>query len=165
MTKRKFPDGLKIFIIRWWSMGAVCFLVAFGTGFGASSNPLDLVFLLAAVISCVTIFLFNPAIMMLYDVKVAGRIVNNEYRKQELKQKVWRHIREIIKCHAVTILVYLTYMGINMAHVRITGCNPDDIFLPVEPILFGLFFAVYHEAFSGLSDSIVMTIRARKARA
>lgn len=161
---KKIPDGVKIFLFRWWTAGACCFLGAFGTGYGAMSDPLDLIFLLAAIISAVMIFIFNPMMQMLYDVRRAGRIVNGEYRNQRLSAKIFRHIREIFKCYLVSFTTYMLYQGVNSLLVMVQGYDANATIIPVEPFLFGFLFSVFYLFFSSLSDLCVMAVRKRKEK-
>lgn len=160
--RKKMPDSVKIFLFRWWTAGACCFLGAFGTGYGASSSPLDLLFLLSAIISAVMIFIFNPCMSMLYDIKRAGRIVNQEYRNQTLTQKILRHIREIVKCYFTAFVVYMLYQGVNTLLVMAQGYAENSRIIPLEPFLFGLLFSLFYTVISSLSDTAVLLFRKSK---
>lgn len=164
MHDRRIPDGVKMFVLRWWMVGAVCFFVGFGTGFGASANPLDLVFLLCSVIAALTVFVFNPIIFTLYDIRKAGRIVNAEYRSQPFSGKILRNVREILKCYAVGILEFMTYQGLNSLYAAMRGDAGGVVVFPIEPVMFGLIFVVYYCSISSLSDRIVALIRAGRNR-
>lgn len=161
---KKFPDSFKIFLFRWWTVGACCFLGAFGTFFGAQSTPIDLLFLLAAMISAVTIFLFNPIMSLLYDIKRGGRIVNKEYKKQSLSSKIFRHIREIIKCYFISILVFFLYQGVNSLLVMAQNYDENAFIISVEPILYGLIFALFYDLLSNITDKVVVIIRNKKGK-
>lgn len=160
--KKKFPDGAKIFLFRWWTVGACCFLGAFGTSFGASQSPYDLLFLLSSIISAVMIFLFNPMMLMLYDVKKAGRIINQEYKKQKLSSKIFRNIREIGKCYFISFMTYITYQGVNFFIVMAQNFDENAFFIPLEPILYGLLFSFYYLLISALADKVVVLFRKKE---
>lgn len=161
MSKKRLSDGVKIFLFRWWTAGAICFLVAFGTGYGVSSSPLDLVFMLALVTSLVMIAIFNPVIMMLYDVYRAGRIVNNEYRTQDTYSKILRHVREVFKCYFVVVFEYFIYQSINIVLILLLGLGSESVVLPIEPIVYGLLFSMIYQLVNGISDKIVSIYKGR----
>ena len=164
MNNKRISVGIKLFVLRWWMVGAVCFFVGFGTVFGASSNPLDLVFLLCSVIAALTVFVFNPVMFALFDIKKAGRIVNAEYRNQPIGRKILRNVREIVKCYAVGILEFMTYQVVNGIYATTQGGAGDSLILPIEPVIFGCIFAVYYSSISALSDRIVSLIRTERNR-
>lgn len=71
-----FRMGLKVGFFRWWLSGAVYFFIAWGTNLGMKEDPLDLIFVLGVVTGVAHIFIFNPIVYGMFDIKRNGKIVN-----------------------------------------------------------------------------------------
>lgn len=131
--KKRLKPGVKIYLIKAWFYGAVCFFVFWGMGLYVSAQ-LDLYVIAAILMGMVTDLLINTLLrfmerrggesrrfMMITRMGAAGFALN------------------ILYGGALLFLVVTAYTMINMALRILFGSGEGAPFLGVEPLLFGVF--------------------------
>ena len=129
-------DHLIAFLIRWWSAGAVYFFLGWGTQLGVRESALDLVLFLGLTIGAVNSLVVDPVIQMTFG--IGG---TKPYRDMTAAQRLRRRLSDVIQALGLVVVVALLYRGINLAAVNALNLEDGHVFLPGEPILFGLFYA------------------------
>ncbi|MDC7235465.1 MAG: hypothetical protein PQJ58_19710 [Spirochaetales bacterium] len=137
IRKKERKQKLYVFLIRWWSVGAVYFFIAWGTQLGRYSDTADLVFFLGTSIGLFTTLIVNPALKMLFN---AG------WHKAYGSSTAWERLRirllDVGLALLITLVVSFLYEGINRTAIVLLDLQEDQVFLPGEPILFGLFYTL-----------------------
>lgn len=132
----KNKDPLWVFLIRWWSGGAIYFLIGWGTQLGRYSSLIDLVFFLGLSIGLINTFLVNPIIKMLFNIGW-----HKSYGSSTYIERIKCRIKDITLGFVVTLLVMFLYNFINSIANNVLNLSEGEIFLPGEPLLYGLFYA------------------------
>lgn len=158
----KINDNVKIAFLRFWFVGLIYYLIGWGTDLGMRSDPLDLIFVLAIVIAGGHIILFNPITRLMFDIERNGKVINKEIAQRKIWQGVLLNILEFFKCLFISFLIYLTYEIINMGLMNIF--NLDNIPVQGEPILYGIFFALYYELISYIRNKVLLLWEKRKKK-
>ncbi|MBE5809879.1 MAG: hypothetical protein E7318_02970 [Clostridiales bacterium] len=129
-TKRKFPQGLKVALIKFWFYGAVCFFVFWGLGLYLAG--LDLQFVGAIVLGMVTDLLINH--FLRFTEKLPGGS-----RKWILvtRRGTAGFFMNLIYGFLLMFLIVTAYNMINTVIVAIFGSEGAPL-LHVEPLGFGL---------------------------
>lgn len=144
--KRFFTEERFAGIVRWWSAAAVYFFIGWGTGLGAQSSIIDFVFFLGIGIGIMEMFVIMPIIRNMFT--------TNEgfyWRQKTMWQKVGARLQVFLRSLLIMILVVLTYDVINILAIRLFALDPDKVFLPGEPIIFGLFYIGFYTLITGLT--------------
>lgn len=130
--KFKMSEWVKMLLIKFWFPASVCFFFLWGLG-GYMADMLDTLFVTAIALGIVTDLLTNNVLRYFEKTKgAADRFI------MVTKRGFISFPLNILYGFVVLLLVFLLYNGVNMALAAITG-NRDVVFLPVEPIGFGLF--------------------------
>jgi hypothetical protein len=146
---RYWSDETKANLIRFWGVGAVCFFIAWGTPFGASSLPIDLIFFLAVGIAVANIVVINPVIRgMLHTT------LDRNYMDTTVMEKVWSRLKEFFQSLFIVIIIFITYQVINIGIIAIFNVSSNTVPLPTEPILFGIFYVIYYTLIRKLFENI-----------
>lgn len=143
--KKKRRVTLYVFLIRWWSAGAVYFFVAWGTGLGQRTSIADLVFFLGLILGFFNSLVVNPILKSLFDIGW-----HKSYANSSFGERMAARGKDLSLALASTVLVSLIYRLINTSAVRWFDLPEDQVFLPGEPILFGLFFVLASMLLLGL---------------
>lgn len=159
---QRIPDGVKSGFFRWWLAGAIYFFIAWGTDLGMKKDPLDLVFVLGIVTGVAHIFIFNPIVYGMFDVKRNGKIINKKYYERTIMQNVLLNLGEILKCLVLTILVVLTYELLNTIIIAATNSSTNTIPVKGEPFLYASFFIVYYQIFEVVKNLIYRLIEKKR---
>jgi len=130
--KLKAADWAKALFIKFWFAGAVCFFFIWGLGTVLRSE-LDMIVVTGMALGIVTDLLTNPVLR--FFEKTPGQ--NSRWMMVTRKSYSGLFLN-ILYGYLVFFLVYLLYNGINLVIAGITGVT-DAVFLPVEPVFFGLF--------------------------
>ena len=152
---QRIPDGVKVGFFRWWLSGAVYFFIAWGTNLGMKEDPLDLIFVLGVVTGVAHIFIFNPIVYGMFDIKRNGKIVNKKYYERTIFQNVFLNLAEIFKCMIITVLVVATYELINTTILAITNQTASTIPVKGEPILYASFFIIYYQLYESCKNLVL----------
>jgi hypothetical protein len=143
--KRRFniPTIVKVLFTKFWFKGAACFF--FFWGLGTYLDSIDLFFVFAVAIGMMTDLLENN--LLRFFEKEAG-----EFDKYIMfpKKGMLSFFLNIPYAFIVLLAVRTIYNLINIAAMTVTG-NTEEIFLGVEPLLFGLFYL--------LADMVLILMR------
>lgn len=148
MNKKEKRVKLYVFLIRWWSIGAVYFFVGCGTNLGAYNHPLDFVLMLGIGIGLFLTFITNPVLRMLYNINPG------KYLDTSIMEKVSYRLRNVVAAIGIVSLVTLAYQSINQLAIIILGLSEEAVFLPGEPILFATFYMIIYSLFIGMFNNI-----------
>ncbi len=145
--KKKFhiPDVVKILFIKFWFKGAACFF--FFWGLGTYLNSIDLIFVFAVALGILTDLLENNFLRFLE--KQSGDF--NRYIMFP-KKGLPSFFFNIVYAFIVLTFVRQIYNLINIAAMSVTG-NTEELFLGVEPILFGLFYLLVDMLFLTMKNT------------
>lgn len=161
MTKKKskftFTEEMKATLFQWWIVGAVYFFIGFGTAI-PQTGAIDFIFFLGIGIGMVHILIYYPIIYNMFTLTRNGKVINQKYFQRTIMQNVLVSLGEVLRCLALTILVYFTYQVINMGLVIIREEPVGTVILPGEPILFAVFFVGYFTLTKGIADKAFLTL-------
>lgn len=125
--KWKLPEKLKVFLIKWWFYGAVCFFVFMGLGLYLA-DTLDLYFVAAVVMGMAADLLINRYLR--FTEKLPGG--NAAYMMVTLRGATGFFLNILYACLLLFLTVTL-YGAVNALLGAMGG------YLGVEPICFGIF--------------------------
>lgn len=125
--KWKLPENLKVFLIKWWFYGAVCFFVFMGLGLYLA-DTLDLYFVAAVVMGMAADLLINR--YLLFTEKLPGG--SAAYMMVTLRGATGFFCNILYGC--VLLFLTVTLYGVVNALLGAMGG-----YLGVEPICFGIF--------------------------
>ena len=128
---------LYVFLIRWWCAGAVFFFIGWGTTAGSRTSILDLVVLLAIAMGLFNSFIVNPAIKMLFNI---GK--QKEYKDMTVAKRVMMRLKDVGVALVTIALISWIYDTVNVVAIQLFNLSNQAVFLPTEPLLFGLFYAL-----------------------
>ena len=148
-TRKIFTDDVLARILRWWAAAAMYFFIGWGTGVGYQSTVFDFVFFLGVAIGIFDMFVVNPIIYSVFNVKNPIRFTD----KSIMKKVIYR-LKYIARTMIILIFVVITYDIINFTAIIMFDLSPETIVLPGEPILFGIFYLIYYSLIVGLGLSI-----------
>ncbi len=143
----RFPQLLKIALIKAWFAGAVCYFILWGLGIYLSS-VIDMMFVLGVVLGMVTDLLVNNALRFLE--KTPGE---NERWLMVRRKGVIGFFLNIFYGFVLLFCVYMLYNIINYAIIAVTG-KTDTVPLGVEPVLFGTFYMAFDMLFVFIKQRI-----------
>ena len=129
-SKRKFPQGLKVVLIKFWFYGAVCFFVFWGLGLYLSG--LDLQFVGAIVLGMVTDLLINH--FLRFTEKLPG---GSKRWMLVTRRGTAGFFMNLLYGFLLMFLIVTAYNMINTAIVALFGSENAPL-LHVEPLGFGL---------------------------
>lgn len=131
-AKWRFPEWLKIVLIKYWFYGAVCFFVFMGLGMYVL-NQLDLFFIGAVVLGMVTDLLIN------HFLRFAEKLPGGSSRWiMVTKRGAVGFFFNLMYGFVLLFLVVTVYNMINSVLFALSG-GSNAALLSVEPLLFGLF--------------------------
>lgn len=132
-TKWRFPQWLKVLLIKTWFYGAVCFFVFWGLSM-YMADQLDLYFVAAVVLGMVTDLLIN------HFLRFTERMPGGSKRWMMVTRKgAAGFFMNLLYGFVLLFLVITVYQVINTAIVTLYGGSENAPLLGVEPLLFGLF--------------------------
>ncbi len=129
-TKRKFPQGLKVVLIKFWFYGAVCFFVFWGLGLYLGG--LDLQFVGAIVLGMVTDLLINHFLRFTEQLPGGSKKWILVTRRGTVG-----FFMNLLYGFLLMFLIVTAYNMINTGIVAIFGSEGAPL-LHVEPLGFGL---------------------------
>lgn len=161
--KKPMSDNTKVTLCRWWFVGMIYFMFAFGTSIATSIDPLDLIVALGVAIGICTVFVFHPVVYHMFRVRRRGKLANKSYLNRTVMENVSLSLSEIVRCTFVVVLVFVVYQYINIAFIALLGLADDAIVLGGEPILFAVFFVLIYNLTDRIADAVRNQIDKRKA--
>ena len=144
-TKWKFPQALKVLLIKLWFYGAVCYFVFWGLGM-YMADQLDLYFVAAVVLGMVTDLLINH--FLRFTEKLPG---GSQKWIMVTKRGAAGFFMNLMYGFLLLFLVVTAYQMVNTVIFTLYGGSESAPLLHVEPIVFGL-------AATG-ADTLCVTIR------
>ncbi|MBQ7344125.1 MAG: hypothetical protein IJW53_05130 [Clostridia bacterium] len=148
----KIPSWLKAVFMKFWFNGAVCYFVLWGLGLFIS-NFENMLIILALVLGMVTDILVNNAFRFFAVTEGA-----NDKWMMFPKKKLINLFLNIVYAFVILIIVVWFYNSLNGVLNMVNGTD-GQIFIGVEPILFGLFYVVFDLAFIGMKNLGISIIR------
>ena len=146
------PNIIKVLLIKWWFSGAICFFFYFGLG-TYLKDTLDQMFVLGAAMGILTDLLTNH---MLTFIEKTER--QNDRYKMVTVRKFWSLFLNIPYAFVILACVVYLYNLINVLAINIKGIE-DTVALPVEPVLFGLFWLGFDLLFIGMKRLLTSIFR------
>lgn len=148
----KIPSWLKAVFMKFWFNGAVCYFVLWGLGLFIS-NFENMLIILAIVLGMVTDILVNNAFRFFAVTEGA-----NDKWMMFPKKKLINLFLNVVYAFIILIIVVWFYNSLNGVLNTVNGTD-GEIFIGVEPILFGLFYVVFDLAFIGMKNLGISIIR------
>lgn len=131
-TKWKFPQWLKVLLIKTWFYGAVCFFVFWGLGLYLA-DQLDLSFVAAIIMGMVTDLLINH--FLRFTEKLPG---GSQRWIMVTRGGAGGFFLNLLYGFLLIFLVITFYQAVNTVIVTLYGGSENAPLLHVEPIVFGL---------------------------
>lgn len=150
------PAWLKAIFIKWWSAGAICFFIMWGTGLVTE----DAVLVVGVVWGVVVDLLVNTVFRYMESDK---KEYDNFMMFPFPLKAFWTFFTNIIYYIAVAYLVSACYFGVNQLANLANGTTGLQ-YIGVEPLLFGVFCTIADMAFIGIKDLIVYLVRRKKRK-
>lgn len=130
--KFKISDRVKVYFIKAWFAGAVCYFFVWGLSPYLAST-LDILFVTGMALGIVTDLLTNNVLR--FFAKTEGAY---DHWIMVTRRGLPSFFLNILYGYVNLFFVYLLYSAVNMTAAAVTG-SMDKIFLGVEPICFGIF--------------------------
>lgn len=150
--KLRIPDWLKVIFIKFWFGGAACFFFYWGLASYITSE-LDLMVVIAIGLGLVTDLLLNH--MLRFIAPEEGYY--NKWMMFPFK-KFWTVFLNCIYAGVLLFFIMQTYDIINRI-VNFYMETENEIYLGVEPLLFGAFFMGFDLLFIGIKNTFIKIFR------
>ncbi|MDF2473142.1 MAG: hypothetical protein K0R21_924 [Anaerocolumna sp.] len=148
MKKKFFTDRRIESIIRFWAAGAVYFFIGWGTQIGSNSY-LDFIFYLGVAMAVFEMFVVNPVIRLMLNVRTTG-----QYMDVPILKKVLYRLGYVFKTVVIMLVVSAIYNIINQIATLVLSLPEKTTVIPGEPILFGIFYLVVYRLLEGFLNNI-----------
>lgn len=154
----RIPVWVKALFIKWWFSGLVCYFVMFGINSMNKLDGLDSVLLCGIVMGIITDIFVNP----LFRYMESDKREYNAYMMFPFPFRAfWTFFTNILYYTLILTGVNFAYAGVN-ALINIISETKSQIYMGVEPLLFGLFAVALDMAFIGVKNGVVKLIKRRK---
>ena len=147
----KLPAWVKAVFMKFWFNGAVCYFIYWGLGLYVS-NVENMLLILALVLGMVTDLLVNHAFRFFAVTKGS-----NDKWMMFPKKKLINLFLNVIYAFVVLIIEVWFYNSLNGVLNAANGTE-GQIFIGVEPILFGLFYVIFDLCFIGMKNLCISII-------
>lgn len=154
----KIPSPIKALFIKFWFNGAVCFFIYWGLGMYIG-DTLDMMVILGLIMGIVTDILVNNAFRFFAVTPDS----NNKWMLFP-KKKFWTFFANMVYGVVVVLIVAWIYSATNVM-LNIWNGTDGQIFIGVEPILFGILYVAVDMIFVGTKNLIVNIITDAKEKA
>ena len=144
-----FTDRRISLMIRWWAAGAVYFFIGWGTALGNQALLLDFVFTLGLVMGLFNMIFVNPGLRLAFNIAPSRR-----HRTHAISQRVSDYLLEIVKNILIMFFIALIYVALNTVINVAFNLPADNISVPGEPILFGIFYVLLWVLFERIGHRI-----------
>ena len=151
----KIPEPIKALFIKFWFNGAVCFFIFWGLGMYIW-DIIDMIVVLGVVLGMVTDILVNNTFRFF-----AISTGSNDKWMMFPQKKYWTFVANIIYAMLVLSIVVWIYNIINILMNLATGAD-GQIFLGVEPVMFGVFYVAVDMLFIGMKNLTIKIINDAK---
>ena len=153
----KIPSWIKSLFIKFWFNGSVCFFIFWGLSLYVT-DMLDMIFVLAVVMGMVTDILVNNVFRFL-----ATYEGQNDKWMMFPKKKYWTFVANILYAFPVLVGVIWFYNIFNVVLNNIKGTE-GEMFLGVEPIVFGLAYMAIDMLFITMKNTMIKIISDAKQK-
>lgn len=153
----RIPSWIKALFIKFWFNGAVCFFIFWGLGLYINSME-NMILVMAVVLGIVTDILVNNAFR--FFERYEGQ--NSKWMMFPQK-KFWTFFVNIIYAFVILLGVIWFYNIFNGVANSLKGTE-NQIYLGVEPIVFGLSYMVIDLFFIGIKNLIVSIVSDAKQK-
>jgi hypothetical protein len=153
----KIPFWVKAVFMKFWFNGAVCYFIYWGLGLFVA-NLENMILILALSLGIVTDILVNNAFRFFAPTPGA-----NDKWMMLPKKKLLNLFLNVAYSFVVLIAVVWLYNSIN-AVINVMRGTAGEVFLGVEPVLFGLFYVVIDLAFIGMKNLMVSIVNDAKKK-
>ncbi len=143
--KKLFTERQIAGMVRFWAAAAAYYFIGWGTGLGAQTNIIDFVFFLGVGIGIAEMFIVKPIIIHMFNTDEGFY-----WRQKSVWQKAASRLLTVFRSMLMVFLIVLTYDAINIAAIRLLNLPADAVFLPGEPIMFGIFYILYYTLLTGM---------------
>lgn len=150
----RVPTWIKAFCVKAWFAGMVCLFFMFGINL----QDVDAILLIGIVLGIVVDVLVNP----MFRYFESDKHEYNNYMMFPFPFKaIWTFFANVIYYLVVAYVVNLCYFGVNEI-VNAIKSTQNVYYLPVEPIMFGVFTFISDMIFIGIKDGIVALANHKK---
>ena len=153
----KIPAWIKALFIKFWFNGAVCFFIFWGLGLYINSME-NMILIMAVVLGIITDILVNNAFR--FFERYEGQ--NSKWMMFPQK-KFWTFFANIVYAFIVLLGVIWFYNIFNGLLNSIKGTE-GQIYLGVEPIVFGLSYMLIDLFFIGIKNLLVSIVTDAKQK-
>ena len=153
----RLPAWLKAVFMKFWFNGAVCYFIYWGLGLFVASLE-NMILILALVLGMVTDILVNNAFRFF-----ATTPGSNDKWMMFPKKKLANLFFNVAYAFVVLISVVWLYNSINGMLNAARG-TVGEVYLGVEPIMFGLFYVLIDLMFIGIKNLTASIVRDAKMK-
>ena len=153
----KIPFWVKAIFMKFWFNGAVCYFIYWGLGLFVT-NLENMILILALSLGIVTDILVNNAFRFFASTPGA-----NDKWMMFPKKKLINLFLNVIYSFVVLISEVGLYNSINAVINAMRG-TVGEVFLGVEPVLFGLFYVMIDLALIGMKNLMASIVRDAKKK-
>ena len=154
----RFPEPLKVLLIKFWFYGAICYFVFMGLGMYIPSL-LDMFVVAGVITGMVTDLLVNH--FLRFTENMAG---GSKRWMMVTKRGMGGFLLNILYGLVLMFLVITQYYGIN-AVLQPSGAQEPAAVVLVEPLLFGLFTTALDAACVGIKRGLMKILADAKEKA
>ncbi|MDC7221044.1 MAG: hypothetical protein PQJ59_14000 [Spirochaetales bacterium] len=149
IKQKKISPSVVVFLIRWWTAGAVMYFIGWGTALGQYDNSIDLIFGLGTVYGLIQSYILGPVFKMLYNI---GPV--KDYKELSYGRKFLWRVSDVSLGIVTVVFVYAIFVLLNTVAVALLEKEAGALVVPVEPILFGFFFSLVTLLFTVIGKQI-----------
>ena len=153
----KIPFPVKAIFMKFWFNGAVCYFIYWGLGLFVA-NLENMILAMALSLGIVTDVLVNNAFRFFASTPGA-----NDKWMMLPKKKLSNLFLNVAYSFVVLIAVVWLYNSINAVINAMRGTT-GEVFLGVEPILFGLFYVIIDLALIGMKNLMISIVNDAKKK-
>ena len=153
----KIPFWVKAIFMKFWFNGAVCYFIYWGLGLFVS-NLENMILVMSISLGIVTDILVNNAFRFF-----ASTPGENDKWMMLPKKKLANLFLNVVYSFVILIAVVWLYNSINAVINAIHG-TVGEVFLGVEPILFGLFYVIIDLALIGMKNLMISIVNDAKKK-
>ncbi len=151
MEKNSLKENLIVVGIRFWVCGSTYFMV------GMSSTVLGIrSYIDTLIILSMALIFSNSAIVKPLQFYLFSAI---DAEKTDSLFKLKTVLTDVVLTILCVIFVMNTYYYINVLAIHLFSLPIETVVLPVEPILFGVFFVMYYYLFTFIKNIIAKIFR------
>jgi hypothetical protein len=152
--KKQKRNRMYALLIRWWAVGAVFFFIGWGTSLGSYTSMIDFTLILGIAIGIINSMVVDRVVFEWFSI---GK--KQKYLDVTIMQKVSDRLLSVVVSIFIVYLVSVLYTIINVNAIEILGKSDEFILLPVEPILFALFYIIIHDTLRKVLEVVIHLVK------